>query len=47
MTEILVVLALVLQRFRVQLAVDPASVEAEPSVTLRPRHGIPVTLSKA
>ena len=47
MTEILVVLALVTQRFRVELAVDPASVEAEPSVTLRPRHGVPVRLTKA
>jgi len=46
MTEILVVLAMILQRFRVQLAVDPASVQAEPSVTLRPRNGIAVTLSK-
>lgn len=46
-TEILVVLAVILQRFRVELAADPAAVEAEPSVTLRPRHGIPVRLRKA
>jgi cytochrome P450 len=44
MTEILVVLAMTLQRFRLELAVDPAKVEAEPSVTLRPRGGVPVRL---
>ncbi len=46
MTEILVVLAMFAQRFRVELAVDPASVKAEPSVTLRPDPGIPVRLKK-
>jgi cytochrome P450 len=44
MTEILVVLALLLQRFRVQLAVNPAEVTPEPSVTLRPNPGVPVRL---
>lgn len=44
MTEILVVLALVLQRFRVELAIDPARVTPEPSVTLRPSPGVPVRL---
>jgi len=46
MTEILIVLAVIMQRFRVELAMDPAKVEAEPSVTLRPRRGIPVRLRK-
>ncbi|HEY7402657.1 MAG TPA: cytochrome P450 [Candidatus Angelobacter sp.] len=46
MTEILLVLALMLQRFRLQLAVDPASVQADPSVTLQPRPGVPVRLEK-
>jgi cytochrome P450 len=44
MTEILVVLTLLLQRFRVELAMDPARVRAEPSVTLRPNPGVPVRL---
>jgi cytochrome P450 len=44
MTEILVVLALLLQRFRVQLAVNPAEITPEPSVTLRPNPGVPVRL---
>lgn len=44
MTEILVVLALLLQRFRVELAIDPARINAEPSVTLRPNPGVPVRL---
>lgn len=46
MTEILVVLALLLQRFRVELAVHPARVKAEPSVTLRPNPGVPVRLHR-
>jgi cytochrome P450 len=46
MTEILVVLALLLQRFRLQLAVDPAHVKAEPSVTLRPNPGVPIRLQR-
>lgn len=46
MSELLVVLALLLQRFRVQLAIDPAQVKAEPSVTLRPNPGVPVRLKK-
>jgi cytochrome P450 len=46
MTEILVVLTLLLQRFRLSLAVDPAAVHAEPSVTLQPRPGVPVRLEK-
>jgi cytochrome P450 len=44
MTEILVVLALLLQRFRVQLAVSPEAITAEPSVTLRPNPGVPIRL---
>jgi cytochrome P450 len=44
MTEILVVLAMLLQRFRPELAVDPAQVTAEASVTLRPRPGVPIRL---
>ena len=46
MTEILVVLALMLQRFCLRLAIDPAAVHAEPSVTLQPRPGVPVRLEK-
>jgi cytochrome P450 len=46
MTEILVVLTLLLQRFRLGLAIDPAAVHAEPSVTLQPRPGVPVKLEK-
>ena len=46
MTEILVVLALLLQRFRFELAVDSAGIKAEPSVTLRPDPGVPVRLHR-
>lgn len=46
MTEILVVLAMLLQRFQPQLAIDPAQVKMEPSVTLRPSPGVPVTLNR-
>ncbi|HEX5434168.1 MAG TPA: cytochrome P450 [Candidatus Angelobacter sp.] len=46
MTEILVVLALILQRFRFELAVDPVAVHPEPSVTLRPNPGVPVRLRR-
>jgi cytochrome P450 len=46
MSEILVVLALLLQRFRVELAINPTQVKAEPSVTLRPNPGVPVRLKK-
>ncbi|MGE5322503.1 MAG: cytochrome P450 [Actinomycetota bacterium] len=46
MTEILVVLALLLQRFRFELAADPAAIQAEPSVTLRPDPGVPVRLRR-
>jgi len=46
MTEMLVVLALVLQRFRLRLAIDPAQVRAEPSVTLRPLPGMPVRVER-
>ena len=44
MTEILAALAMVLQRFRLTLAVDPAEVRAEPSVTLQAKPGVPVKL---
>jgi cytochrome P450 len=47
MTEILAVLALLLQRFRLRLGIDPARVYPEPSVTLQPRPGVPVRLEKA
>jgi cytochrome P450 len=43
-TEILVVLAMLLARFRVELAIDPAAVQAEPSVTLRPNPGVFIKL---
>lgn len=46
MTEILVVLTLLLQRFRLSLAIDPAAVRAEPSVTLQPRPGVPLRLER-
>jgi cytochrome P450 len=46
MTEILVALTLILQRFRITLAIDPAAVRADPSVTLQPRPGVPVRLER-
>ena len=46
MTEILTVLALLVQRFRLTLAIDPAQVRPEPSVTLQPRPGVPVQLKQ-
>jgi cytochrome P450 len=46
MTEILVALTLLLQRFRLKLAIDPANVRPEPSVTLQPRPGVPVRLER-
>jgi cytochrome P450 len=46
MTEIQVVLALLLQRFHLQLACDSESVVPEPSVTLRPVPGIELKLSR-
>ncbi len=46
MTEILAVLALILQRFRLRLAIDPAAVRADPSVTLQARPGVPIGLEK-
>jgi cytochrome P450 len=46
MTEILVVLTMLLQRFRLKLAIDPANVRPDPSVTLQPRPGVPVLLEK-
>jgi cytochrome P450 len=45
MTEIQVVLALLVQRFHLQLACDPETVRPEPSVTLRPIPGINVKLT--
>jgi cytochrome P450 len=47
MTEILLVMALLLQRFRFELAMDPATVRVEPSVTLRPNPGVLVKLRRA
>jgi cytochrome P450 len=46
MTELLVVLTLLLQRFRLKLAIDPANVRPDPSVTLQPKPGVPVVLEK-
>jgi cytochrome P450 len=46
MTEILVVLAMVLQRFRLELAMDPAKMTLDASVTLRPRTGVPIKIYK-
>jgi cytochrome P450 len=46
MTEILVALTLLLQRFRLTLAIAPAEVRPDPSVTLQPRPGVPVRLEK-
>jgi cytochrome P450 len=46
MTELLVALTLLLQRFRLKLAIDPAAVRPEPSVTLQPRPGVPVRLER-
>ena len=46
MTEILAVLALILQRFRLRLAIDPAAVHPEPSVTLQARPGVPIKLER-
>jgi cytochrome P450 len=45
-TEILVVLVLLLQRFRPELAIDPRAVRVEPSVTLRPNPGVLVRLRR-
>lgn len=47
MTEILVVLTTILQRFRLKLAIDPAKIWPDPSVTLQPRPGVPVMLELA
>lgn len=46
-TEVLVVLALLLQRFRLELAIEPAAVRIEPSVTLRPDPGVLIKLRRA
>lgn len=44
--EAKIILAMVLQRYRLELVPGHRS-EPEPSVTLRPRHGVPVTLHPA
>jgi len=46
MTEVLVVLAGIVQRFRLHLAIDSATVHADPSVTLQPSPGVPLRLEK-
>lgn len=46
-TEILVVLVLLLQRFRPELAIAPDAVRVEASVTLRPNPGVFVRLRRA
>ena len=40
MTEVLIVLTMLLQRFRPELAMSPEDVKLDPSVTLRPTPGI-------
>ena len=45
MLEIQLILAQIVQRFRIQVVPDHP-IEAEAKVTLRPRYGIPVTLSR-
>ncbi|HEX7288218.1 MAG TPA: cytochrome P450, partial [Candidatus Angelobacter sp.] len=46
MTEILVALTMLLQRFRPELAVDARKIRLEPSVTLRPSPGVPIQLRR-
>jgi cytochrome P450 len=46
MTEILVVLSLIMQRFRLELAMDPAKMKLDASVTLRPKTGVPIRIMK-
>ena len=46
MTEILVVLALIMQRFRLELAMDSAKMKLDASVTLRPKAGVPIRIMK-
>jgi cytochrome P450 len=46
MTELLTALTLILQRFRITLAIDPENVRPDPSVTLQPKPGIPVRLER-
>jgi cytochrome P450 len=46
MTEVLVALTMLLQRFRPELAVDAREIRMEPSVTLRPSPGIPIKLRR-
>lgn len=47
MTEVLVVLTLILQRFRLRLPDQARSVQMDPSVTLRPIPGVFLELSRA
>jgi cytochrome P450 len=44
-TEAALVLATIAQRYQIRVAPN-ASVQPTPSITLRPRHGIPVTLTR-
>jgi cytochrome P450 len=44
MTEILVVLAMIMQRFRLELAMEPAKMKLDASVTLRPKNGVPIRI---
>ncbi|MGH9564840.1 MAG: cytochrome P450, partial [Candidatus Angelobacter sp.] len=46
MTEVLVVLTMLLQRFRLELAAAPGSIRMDPSVTLRPDPGILIKLHR-
>ena len=43
MTEMLIVVATLAQRFRLRLA-PGSTVTPEPSITLRPREGVPMIL---
>lgn len=47
MTEILVVLTMLLQRFRPELATRPEEVKMDPSVTLRPDPGISMRMASS
>ena len=46
MIEVLVTLTMVLQRFRLRLAIDADKVRPDPSVTLQPRPGVLVKIQK-
>jgi len=37
---------LIMQRFRLELAMDPAKMKLDASVTLRPKAGVPIRIMK-